>query len=188
MFQFHTDSLSETERESNFLREVLHTTFSGTEFLSGLLAIDTPEQLLSFMNTFAGPTGIVRDPVDGKYHWKIVPFHWSTFTAAQKKLSQAMSLPIPKLLRHAEFGPFFRLETLEITAERKGEVYHGTVTMKPSLSSCFRVIALERLLGNVEYDICERCRYPFQVTSAHKRKYCERNSRLSARQENAVLA
>jgi hypothetical protein len=173
MFKFHTDVKSYSERELRDYREMLHITFRGTEFLRDLLAIDTPQELVTFMNTYAGPIGIVQDPVDGKYLWKIVPFRWSTFIAAQKKLNQAMSLPIPKLLRHAELNPFFKLERLEITAERRGDVYYGVVTMKPSLSSCFRVIALERLLGNVEYGICERCHHPFEVTSGHKRKYCE---------------
>lgn len=172
MFQFHTEAKSYSERELQDLREMLRITFRGTEFLRDLLAIDTPQELVTFMNTYAGPIGIVQDPVDGKYLWKIVPFRWSTFIAAQKKLNQAMSLPIPKLLRHSELNRFFKLETLEITAERRGGVYYGVVTMKPSLSSCFRVIALQRLLGNVEYGICKRCHHPFELTSRHKRKHC----------------
>ena len=173
MFQFHTEAKSYSERELKDLREMLHITFRGSEFLRDLLAIDTPQELVTFMNTYAGPIGIVQDPIDGKYLWKIVPFRWSAFVAAQKKLNQARSLPIPKLLRHPELNPFFKLETLEITAERRGEMYCGVVTMKPSLSSCFRVTAIERILGKVKYGICERCHHSFELTSGHIRKYCE---------------
>ena len=173
MFQYSTESKSYMEREEKDYRQMLHTTFRAAEFLNDLLAIDTPQQLVAFMNTYAGPIGIVQDPVARKYHRRIVPFHWSTFLAAQTKLRQAMRLPIPKLLRHAEFGPSFKLEKLAVTAERRDGAYYGTVTMRPSLESCYRVIAFERLLANAEYGFCERCGKPFRVSSKHKRKYCQ---------------
>ena len=173
MFKFHTDVKSYSERELRDYREMLHITFRGTDFLRDLLAIDTPQELVTFMNTYAGPIGIVQDPVDGKYPWKIVPFRWSTFIAAQRKLNQAMSLPIPKLLRHAEFARCFTLDRFEVVAEQRGKEYYGIVTMKPSLHSCYRFIAFQRLFGNVKYGICKRCHNPFELTSKHKRKYCD---------------
>jgi hypothetical protein len=103
-----------------------------------------------------------------------VPFRWSVFLKAQKKLKQAMGLPIPTLLlRHPELKQFFELKTLSITAERRDGAYYGIVTMSPSLEACYRVVAVERLFGNVEYSFCERCGDPFPVTSKHERKYCE---------------
>jgi hypothetical protein len=143
-----------------------------TEFLNGLLAISEPQQLVTFMETYAGPIGIARHP-DGTYIWQVVPFHWSNFIEAQTNLRQAMRLPIPKLLRHPEFARFFRLDRFEVVAERRGKEYYGIVTMKPSLSSCYQFIALQRLLANVEYGFCERCGNPYQVTSKHIRKYCD---------------
>jgi hypothetical protein len=142
------------------------------EFLNGLLAIREPQQLVTFMETYAGPTGIARYP-DGTYIWRVVPFHWSDFIEAQTNVQRAMSLPIPKLLRHPEFARSFRLDRFEVTAEKTGEKYYGKVIMKPSLSACYRFIALQRLLANIEYGFCERCGRFFQVTSKHKRKYCE---------------
>jgi hypothetical protein len=42
-----------------------------------------------------------------------------------------------------------------------------------TMDACYEVIALQRLLSNVEYDRCARCGKPYQVTSKHERKYCE---------------
>jgi hypothetical protein len=84
-----------------------------------------------------------------------------------------MRLPIPRLLRHPEFAHSFRLDRLEVIAERRGYEYYGTVTMRPSLGSCYRFIALQRLLANVKYGFCERCGNPYEVKSKHFRKYCD---------------
>lgn len=103
-----------------------------------------------------------------------VAFRWSMFIEAQTKIKQAKGLPIPTLLnRHPELKSFFNLETLNVTAERRDGVYYGIVTMSPSLRACYRVIALERLLADVEYRFCERCGDPYEVKSKHDRKYCD---------------
>jgi hypothetical protein len=104
---------------------------------------------------------------------ELAPFPWSAFVETQAKLKQAMGLSISELLRRTEFAPFFRLEKLTVTAERRQGAYYGILKTSPSLESCYRVIAFERLLANVQYGFCERCGIPFQVTSKHKRKYCE---------------
>jgi len=173
IFKFHRDSISYSEKEIKDLRLMLHPTFPGTEFLNSILAITEPQQLVTFMNTYVGLMGLVRDSDDGRYPSVFVPFRWSTFIDAQTKLKDAMRLPIAKLLRHAETGRAFRLDTLTITTANRGGAYYGTVTMKPTLGGCYRVIAVERLLANVEYGFCERCGKPFRVTSKHQRKYCD---------------
>jgi len=150
--------------------------FRGTEYVDGLLAIETPRQLVSFMNTYACPIDdiVVKDVVDGKYHKRPASFHWRAFIEAQATLRNARHLPIPKLLRHPELHWSFDLYMQEImvTAERRDGAYYGTVTLSPSLESCCQIIAFERLLANVKYGICERCHHSFKVTSGHKRKYC----------------
>jgi hypothetical protein len=126
------------------------------------------------MNTYACPIdSIVQDPGDGEWHRVTVPFPFSTFIEARTKLEQAMRLPMPTLLRHKDFKSFFDLEALPILAERKGTMYHGIVTMSPSVEACYRVVAIERLLANVEYGFCDRCGTAFRVSSKHKRKYCD---------------
>lgn len=187
----------------------------GIEYVNALLAIDRPQQLVDFLNTYACPI-FVRDPDTGEIHktaapyslskflgvqakdpdtgewhattvpdWleerfskgrahvKEAPFHWSAFVEAQTKLMRALRLPIPKLLQSTKLKSFFNLDKLSVTAERRNGSYYGTVTMSPSLDACYRVIAVERLLANVAYGFCERCGRPFQVTSKHKRKYCD---------------
>ncbi len=189
--------------------------FRGIEYVNALLAIDRPQQLVDFLNTYACPIFVqdpdtgerhrtaapyslskflgvqAEDPVTGEWHATTVPdwlekkfskgrleveeapFHWSAFVEAQTKPMRAMRVPIPNLLRSAELKSFFNLDKLSVTAERRNGSYYGTVTMSPSLDACYRVIAVERLLANVEYGFCERCGKPFRVTSKHERKYCD---------------
>ena len=181
----------------------------GREYRDRLLDIETPQDLVTFMNNYSCPLDL-PDAIDGTpfrtavvLRWShylnsqmkasfapdrgprshlshkttrlriYVPFRWSMFVKGQTKLKQAMGLPISKLLRHTELRSFFDLKTLSVTAERRDGVYYGIVTMTPSLEACYRIIAIERLLGNVEYGICERCHHPFEVTSGHKRKHCD---------------
>jgi hypothetical protein len=151
--------------------------FRGTEYVEGLLTIETPRQLVSFMNTYACPIDgtVVKDPVDGKYHQTPASFHWRAFIEAQAKLRNARHLPIPKLLRHPELHWSFDLYMQEIIVmtERRDGAYYGTVTLSPSLESCCQVIAFERLLANATYGFCGHCGKSFEVSSGHKRKYCK---------------
>jgi hypothetical protein len=139
-----------------------YETFRGTEYLDSLLAIETPQELVIFVNTFASPF---------KYH---KTFNWGDFVDARKKLEDAMRLPIAKLRRHPEFLWYFDLNMREIllSAELREGVYYGTVASMASFDGCYEVIAFERLLANVKYGFCQRCHHHFRVTSRHKRKYC----------------
>jgi hypothetical protein len=77
-----------------------YKTFPGTEYVYGLLSIDTPQKLVIFINAYASPIyGVVQDPVDGhhKYQARTDPFHWSTFIQFQTNLEDAMCLPIAKV-------------------------------------------------------------------------------------------
>jgi hypothetical protein len=129
------------------------------------------------MNTYACPIDdmIVVDALDGKRHKTPAAFRWSAFIEAQAKLANARHLPIPRLLRHPELHWSFDLymQEIRITAERRGEAYYGIVTLSPSLESCCRVIAFERLLANATYRFCENCGNSFRLASRHKRKFCE---------------
>jgi hypothetical protein len=157
--------------------------FRGSEYLNRLFAIDTPQQLVAFMNAFACPIFVRHRLTSIPYRWenglkmqmkaKEAPFRWSAFIQGRAKLKDAMRLPIPTLLRRVELAPFFKLETLEVTAERRDGAYYGTITTSPSVEACYRVIAFQRLLANIEYGFCERCGDPYEVKSKHHRKYCD---------------
>lgn len=144
------------------------------EYVKGVLAIDTPQELVSFMNIYASPIDrvIVQD-VDGKLHWKAVPFRWNQFLETRIRIKNVMCLPIEKLLRHPELQFFFDLDELQITATRRGREYYGVVGFEATLENCYRVIAYERQLANAKYGFCDRCDHPFEVTSGHNRKFCE---------------
>jgi len=126
------------------------------------------------MNVSACPIdGVVQDKVDGEWHRTTVPFRWSEFLDFQKKLKQAMRLPIAKLQQLPEFKSAFDLTGFGLLVQRRRDAYFGTVTTAPIPEECLRVIAVDRLLGGVRYGFCKRCGNPFEITSRHKRKYCD---------------
>ena len=145
----------------------------GLEYVDSLLKIRTPSELVAFLNVYGCPIdGIVQDPVDGDWHRTTVPFHWSEFLKFQANLKDAMRLPITKLRRFPEFEWAFDLTRFGVHLEQRDGVYYGTLTTNPSVEGCYRVIAIERLLGDVQYGFCRRCGNPFQKKSRHERKYC----------------
>jgi hypothetical protein len=172
LFECSLGKTSYIEKKTDELRRMLRETFSGAEYVESILRIETPEELVEFMNTYTDIQNLGQKQKYEQTGQMILRFHWSAFLEVQSKLTQAMVNPIPKLLRHNEFGRAFRLEELEIKAQRKGERYYGEVTLGPTLPSCYRVIAVARLLGKVEYDRCVRCHRVFQVTNRHERKFC----------------
>jgi hypothetical protein len=163
-------------------KKLVKRVFRGREYLDALLAINAPEQLVKFMNTYACPFP-QGDPINVKYEGTTVGFRWSTFVTARENVKQAMRLPIPTLLRNPKFKTFFELQHTGVSIERRGGVYYGEQVMSPSFESCYKVIALERVLANVEFSFCERCHHPFQVTSKHKRKYCSKECAHAVAQE-----
>lgn len=172
LFECSFRKTSYREKQTDELRTMLRETFSGAEYVESMLRIETPEELVEFMNTYTAIQNLGQTHNYEPNGQTTLRFHWSAFLEVQSKLMQAMINPVPKLLRHNEFGRAFRLEALEIKAQRKGEQYSGEVMLKSTLQSCYRVIAVARLLGKLEYNRCVRCHRVFQVTNRHERKFC----------------
>jgi hypothetical protein len=147
--------------------------YTGSKYVEHLLDIETPEELAVFMNINGCPFDeVVEYPVEEEYHRKKVPFYWSDFQRFQMNLKGAMDVPVSKLLLRPEFKWAFNLTGFQLKVDRDDGAYYGRVWTRASVPLCYRVIAVNRLLGEVKYGFCERCGKPFQVESRHKRKYC----------------
>lgn len=157
--------------------------YTGSKYVEHLLDIETPRELAVFMNLNGCPFDeVVEYPVEDEYHRKMVPFHWSDFETFQMNLRDAMRLPVAKLLSRPEFKSAFDLTAFQIKVVQEGGAYYGRVRTRASVPLCYRVIAVNRLLGEVKYGFCERCGKPFQVESRHYRKYCDTDCAHAAAQ------
>ncbi len=158
--------------------------YAGSKYVELLLGIEKPRDLAVFINVNGCPFDeVVECPLEEEYHRRKVPFRWSDFQRLQMNLRDAMRLPVAKLLRRPEFKWAFNLTSFKIEVVHEGGTYYGEQWTRASEPLCYRVIAVNRLLGEVEYGFCERCRKPFQVTSRHKRKFCDTGCAHAAAQE-----
>ncbi len=147
--------------------------YEGRKFVADLLRIREPQELADFMNLNGNPSDpVVQYPINEEYHRPKEPFRWSDFADVQRKLKDAMLLPLAKLSQHPTFKWAFRLEQFPVLVTQRKGVFYGTVKTRPSIPWCLRVIAIDRLLSDAKYDFCLRCGNPFSVESRHKRKYC----------------
>jgi hypothetical protein len=147
--------------------------YEGKEYVADLLKIREPQDLAAFMNLNGNPLDeVVQHPIGEEYHRAQIPFYWSDFVRVQQKLRDAMLLSLDRLSHHPEFKWAFTLSEFSVAVIQKASRHYGIVRTRPSIPWCYRVIAINRLLGNVEYKFCLRCGNPFSVESRHKRKYC----------------
>jgi hypothetical protein len=136
--------------------------YNGREYVDDLLKITTPTELVTFMNLNGCPL----------YVWDARPFRWSDFIRLQEKLKNAMLWPIQKVQQHSEFEQAFNIKGFRIDVTQKDGAYYGTSKRRPHPQDYYRIVALDRLLGQAKYKFCLRCGKPFPLTSRHKRKYC----------------
>jgi hypothetical protein len=123
--------------------------YEGRKYVADLLKIRKPEELAAFMNLNGNPLDpVVQYPINEEYHRAKVPFHWSDFADVQKKLKDAMRLPLAKLTHDPEFKWAFSLEQFPVSVTQRKGVFYGTVKTRPSIAWCLRVVAVERLLGD----------------------------------------
>ena len=147
--------------------------YKGSEFVADLLRIREPYQLAAFMNQNGNPLDeTVEYSINEEYHRPRVPFLWSDFVAVQRKLRDAMALPVHALSQQPDLRWAFTLTEFSLAVTQRKGHYYGIVKTRPSLPWYYRVIAVNRLLGEVRYKFCLRCGNPFAMESRHKRKYC----------------
>jgi hypothetical protein len=142
--------------------------FPARDFLFALGKIQSPQELFSFVNKYCSPVTSFDS-----FLGPGVPFRWSEFLSLQRTLLAVMVLPLSTIRRRRDLEPYRSLASLDVTVkQRDGIHYYGELVFPATIDGCVQAMAIERLLGDVKYDICEFCGKPYEITSNHYRKYC----------------
>jgi hypothetical protein len=91
LFECSLRKTSYLEKQTDELRTTLRETFSGAEYVESVLRIETPEELVEFINTYTAIHNFGQRHNDEPNGQTTLRFHWSAFLKVQSQLTQAMT-------------------------------------------------------------------------------------------------